>query len=450
MRDTGEAALMSGTVKLSAGGGVAFGNGHWGGASRPQRPLVRVWRSARRSVSRSGRGIALDASGPARPPRGRAKPAFALMLLLAIAAVAVAQYSTGRGPIPIAWLSVGPLLASLVLPPWITAGLAGWALLLGLGLVAGQPGPPGSPGILLSHLSVLVLLAAFAVANSALRTAAQRRLGQIRAVARVAQSALLREVPATVTAGRLASRYVSAAAAARVGGDVLEVVPDAARPRWLIGDTRGKGLPAVRLASVAMTSFRDACAQPGLSLPEVARVVDRSVTRAAGDEDFVTAVFAELDPHGWLQLVICGHPPPLRLTADGGLQALTPRAYATPLGLHPDLQPSTFAISPGERLVFYTDGLLEARDRAGRYFRLEDCAGTLRHPDLEAAADGLLRRLLAHTGRKLDDDVALLLLEATSPVPYRSRQPHDRDRAAAGPADLSLAGTGRPTGTGAA
>ncbi len=54
------------------------------------------------------------------------------------------------------------------------------------------------------------------------------------------------------------------------------------------------------------------------------------------------------------------------------------------------------------------------RDRAGRYFRLEDCAGTLRHPDLQAAVDGLLGRLLAHTRRKLDDDVALLLLEATS------------------------------------
>jgi hypothetical protein len=373
----------------------------------------------------------------------------ALMLLLAITGAAVVQYTTGRGFIPFAWLSVGPLLASLVLPPWSTAGLAGWALLLGLGLNLSQPGPRGL-GMLVAHLIVPVLLAAFAVANSALRTAAQRRLSQVRAVARVAQSALLREVPATVTAGRLASRYVSAAAEARVGGDLLEVVPDAARPRWLIGDTRGKGLSAVRLASVAMTSFRDACAQPGLSLPEIARVVDRSVTRAAGDEDFVTAVFAELDPHGWLQLVVCGHPPPLRLTAGGGLQALTPRAYATPLGLHPDIQPSTFTISPGDRLVFYTDGLLEARDRAGRYFRLEDCADTLRHPDLEAAADGLLGRLLAHTRRKLDDDVALLLLEATSPVPCEPRRSPDRDTTPARPAGLSLAGTGRPSGIGAA
>jgi phosphoserine phosphatase RsbU/P len=385
---------------------------------RPEPERRDSWEAAlmnRTTKFRAG-GIALDGPGPTEPSRGRAKRVFALVLFLVITAVAVAQYGTAHGLIPVAWLAVGPLLVSLVLPPLITAALAGWALLLGLGLMSGQP---GSVGMLASHLSVLVLLAAFAVANSALRTAAQRRLSQVRAVARVAQSAVLREVPATVTAGRLASRYVSAAAEARVGGDLLEVVPDAGRPRWLIGDTRGKGLPAVRLASVAMISFRDACAQPGLSLPEIARVVDRSVARAAGDEDFVTAVFAELDPRGWLQLVVCGHPPPLLLSAEGDLRALTPRAYATPLGLHPDVQTSTFSVNPGDRLVFYTDGLLEARDRAGRYFRLEDCRDTLRHPDLQAAADGLLGRLLAHTGRKLDDDVAVLLLEATAPPARR-------------------------------
>jgi phosphoserine phosphatase RsbU/P len=357
-------------------------------------------------------GIPRDMPEPSQLARALVQRVYALVLCLAITAVAVAQYRTGGGLIPVPWLAVGPLLASLVLPPRITAVLAGWAMLLGFGLIVDQP---GGPGRLASHLGELVLLAAFAVANCALRTAAQRRLSQVRAVARVAQSALLREVPATVAAGRLASRYVSAAAEARVGGDVLEVVSGGGHPRWLIGDTRGKGLPAVRLANVAMASFRDACARPGLSLPEIARVVDRSVARAAGDEDFVTALFAEFDPRGWLELVTCGHPPPLRLTADGGLQALNPSTYATPLGLHPDIQPSTFAVGVGDRLVFYTDGLLEARDRAGRYFRLEDCLDALRSTDLEAAADELLDRLLAHTRRKLDDDVAVLLFEATSP-----------------------------------
>jgi hypothetical protein len=390
------------------------------------------WSRLALSLVRSGRGIPLNVSGPSQPARVRAQQVFVALLGVAITAVAMAQYRMGHGPVTVAWLAIGPLLASLLLSPWITAALAGWAVVLSAGLIAHQPGPPGT---LVSHLSVLVLLAAFAVVNSALRTAAQRRLSQVRAVARVAQSALLREVPATVTAGRLASRYVSAAAEARVGGDLLEVVSHEDHSRWLIGDTRGKGLPAVRLASVAMTSFRDACAQPGLSLPEVARVVNRSVTRAAGDEDFVTALFADFDPRGWLELVTCGHPPPLRLTADGGLQALTPSAYATPLGLHPDMRASTFTVSPGDRLVFYTDGLLEARDRAGRYFRLEDCLDTLRRPDLEAAADELLDRVVAHTGRRLDDDVAVLLFEATPLLAPPEAEP------AAPPRDLYLTGS---------
>lgn len=370
-------------------------------------------RWAGRPGARRADGISLDASGPAASPGRNVRLVFAVGLLVSITASAVLVHAAGPGVVAAAWLAVGPLLASLVLSPRVTAVLAGWTLVLGVGLGLAEPRPLR---MAVSHLSVLMLLAAFAVANAVLRAAAQRRLGQVRAVARVAQSALLREVPAAVTAGRLASRYVSASAEARVGGDVLEVVADPVHPRWLVGDTRGKGLPAVRLASIAMTSFRDACAQPGLSLTEVARVVDQSVTRAASDEDFVTAVFAELDPGGWLQLVTCGHPPPLRLAADGELRALTPRTYATPLGLHPDLQPSTFSVSAGDRLLFYTDGLLEARDREGRYFRLEDCLDALRHLDLQAAVDGLLDRLLSHTRRKLDDDVALLLLEAASPA----------------------------------
>src|ERR1700722_15474996 len=355
------------------------------------------WRRMVLSLVRSRRGIPLNVSGPSQPGGVAAKRGFAGLLGLAITAVAVTQYRTGHGPSTVAGLAIGPLLASLLLRPLITALLAGWAVLLSLALSLHRPGPPGT---LVAPLSVLVLLAAFAVVNSVLRTAAQRRLSQVRAVARVAQSALLREVPATVTAGRLASRHVS----------------HGEHSRGLIGDTRGKGLPAVRLASVAMTSFRDACAQPGLSLPEIARVVDRSVTRAAGAEDFVTAVFAEYDPRGWLQLVICGHPPPMRLTPDGSLQPLTPAAYATPLGLHPDIRASTFTVSPGDRVVFYTDGLIEARDRAGRYFELNDGLDALRQASLDSAADKLLERLRAHTGRKLDDDVAVLIFEATSPL----------------------------------
>jgi serine phosphatase RsbU (regulator of sigma subunit) len=193
----------------------------------------------------------------------------------------------------------------------------------------------------------------------------------------------------------------------------MEVIADGANPRWLVGDTRGKGLPAVRLASIAATSFRDACAHPGLSLSEVARAVDLSVTRAAGTEDFVTAVFAELDPAGWIQLVTCGHPPPLRLSTSGELMPLAPAAFSTPLGLHPDLHLSTFSVRAGDRLLFFTDGLLEARDGAGQFFRVDQETQALSRPDLQAAVDELIDRLRAHTRDRLDDDVAVLLAEIT-------------------------------------
>jgi phosphoserine phosphatase RsbU/P len=382
------------------------------GASHPARR--RSWQAVFLRPLLAGYGIRLEPAGPV-PGTVPGSRIAGPLLAVAVAALASAQYATGR-PLAVAWLAIAPLLASLVLRPRRTALLAAWTVLLGLGLALHGPGPAGRPS---SQLSVLVLLAAFAVVNSALRNAAQRRLGQARAVARVAQSALLREVPGSVAAARLASRYLSASAEARVGGDVVEVIADGANPRWLVGDTRGKGLAAVRLASVAATSFRDACAQPGLSLAEVARAVDVSVTRAAGQEDFVTAVFAELDPRGWLQLVNCGHPPPLRLSADGELGELSPTAFATPLGLHPDLHPSTFSVRTGDRLLFFTDGLLEARDRAGDFFRVDQQTDALRRPDLQAAADELLERLRAHTRHRLEDDVAVLLAELTLTDPGR-------------------------------
>src|SRR6202035_355111 len=176
-----------------------------------------------------------------------------------------------------------PLLASLGLRPVRSALLAGWTVLLGLGLALETRGQAGR---LASSLAVLVLLSGFAVANSVLRLAAQRRLSQARTVARVAQSALLREVPRSVAAAQLASRYLSASAEARVGGDIVEVISDGTNPRWLVGDTRGKGLDAVRLARGAAPSFGAACADRALPLTEVARAVDLSVTRAGGDEDF--------------------------------------------------------------------------------------------------------------------------------------------------------------------
>ena len=228
---------------------------------------------------------------------------FALVLLVATVAVGLAEYSGGHGLIPIAWLAVGPLLASLVLSPRITAVVAGAAVLLAFWLVSNQPARPES---LVSRLSVLRAAGRVRRRQRGPATAAQRRLGQARAVARAAQSALLREVPATVAAGG-SPRGTCRRRRRRGWAGTCWRSSRTGPPRWLIGDTRGKELPAVRLASVAMTSFRDACAQPGLSLPEIARVVDRSSRGRRGRGLRDRRCSPNSTRTAGLQLVDCGH-----------------------------------------------------------------------------------------------------------------------------------------------
>jgi hypothetical protein len=76
------------------------------------------------------------------------------LLAGAVTAFAAAQYAIGRPVAPEAWLAVAPLLASLALRPPRTALLAGWTVLLGLGLALDVSGPPGR---LASSLAVLAL-----------------------------------------------------------------------------------------------------------------------------------------------------------------------------------------------------------------------------------------------------------------------------------------------------
>lgn len=76
-------------------------------------------------------------------------------------------------------------------------------------------------------------------------------------------------------------------------------------------------------------------------------------------------------------------------------------------------------LQTGQRLLLYTDGLVEARDASGRMFELQEQVTLLRDfPSLDGALEDLLKRLDAHAHPALtDDDVALVLCEATGDTP---------------------------------
>jgi serine phosphatase RsbU (regulator of sigma subunit) len=234
------------------------------------------------------------------------------------------------------------------------------------------------------------------------------RLAEVTRVAEAAQHAILAAPPAQIGPVALAARYVSAAAEALIGGDLFEVVERPGTVRLLIGDVRGKGLDAVRTATVVLGEFRAAAADID-ELTDVAVQIDRRLRPYLTDEDFVTAALAEIGNDGSFALVSCGHPPALLLSPDGIETVET--TSSPPLGLGAAPVAVTGSLKPGDRLFLYTDGIIEARDRQGQFVDLRRLLEPVRSDDLEASLDGVLTGLRSAVGGALADDLAMLAAE---------------------------------------
>jgi phosphoserine phosphatase RsbU/P len=230
-----------------------------------------------------------------------------------------------------------------------------------------------SPETTSAQLTRLALIAAggvLAVAASSARKRREARLADVLRVAEVAQRAVLPDVPDRIGMIRLTAHYESAAREASLGGDLYAALPTSYGVRLLIGDVRGKGLEAVRLASVILGAFRER-AHERADLRTLARDLDRAVQRVAEPEDFVTAALAQLDDDCCLSVVNAGHPPPL-LVRDGVTVPLLPSEPRPPLGLDGAPLLLTLQLRPKDRLLLYTDGMTEARRPGdGAFFPVE-------------------------------------------------------------------------------
>lgn len=238
------------------------------------------------------------------------------------------------------------------------------------------------------------------------------RLADVVRVADAAQRAILPELPQRIGPVGIAAAYRSSAAEATIGGDFFEAVPFRDGVRLVIGDVRGKGLAAIRTASLVLGAARF-LAEELTELDEVIATIDRRLRRHLGEEDFVTACIVEISPAGQYHLVSAGHPAPLLVRHS----AITPFQVSPspPLGL--DAHPVTVSgqLLLGDRLLLYTDGLVEARGQDGRFVPLERLVGGMADRELHEAVASVLQRLDAETSRA-DDDLALLAVEYV-PVP---------------------------------
>jgi serine phosphatase RsbU (regulator of sigma subunit) len=166
-----------------------------------------------------------------------------------------------------------------------------------------------------------------------------------------------------------------------------------------------------------LSAFRE-LAQNEPTLSAVAKRMHMILPRREGSEEFFRALLVAVRAEdGDVELVCCGHPPPLLLRGAQAsfLDALPP---SPPLGLldlgegwcHTTLVP----FRRGDRLLLYTDGVIEARDADGRFYPLPERAAALRHDDPGVFLDALAADLRRHAAGRLRDEAALLLVQGDS------------------------------------
>ncbi len=184
-----------------------------------------------------------------------------------------------------------------------------------------------------------------------------------------------------------------------LNGDILHVG---------IFDGMGHELESSLLSDVTVATYRHA-RRRGASLEDMYAAIDQLLRDRFDDGRFVTGQLAVLDvARGELRLLNAGHPGPL-LIRRGRVISLRGRRVALPLGLGDvgdgDVTEQVHALEPGDRLLFYTDGLTEARAPDGSLFGEHRLADTIeracsdQHPAAEA-----VRRLMLTLGEFRDHD----------------------------------------------
>ena len=307
--------------------------------------------------------------------------------------------------VPDTLFGLAPLIACAVLPASATAAFAATAVLL----VTWSGLWNGTWGDLQQWLVLLdvCLIGAAAVGIAYVRVRREHRFARVAAIAETAQRAILPKLP-PVQSALAAARYLSSVEGATIGGDLYDVCLEG-HTRFIVGDVKGKGVAAVEQAARVIRAFRQTAAARA-QLADVASGMHRYLAEFFGDEEFATALLVELGPTA-ITLTSCGHPPAILVTSRGTATYLDVPA-GLPLGIGDDFQQATIAWEPGDRLLLYTDGLSEARDRHGKFLPLLDIAPRLAAGTPEEALDTLLEEVRGHVPHAhLGDDLAVLLLE---------------------------------------
>ena len=201
-----------------------------------------------------------------------------------------------------------------------------------------------------------------------------------------------------------------------VGGDYYDVVRlSETQVALCIADVAGKGLPAALLMSNLQAALKSLLAEE-LSPRELCRRLNRTLCEVTPVSKFVSFFYAVLDG-ATNRFTYCnaGHNPPLLVRADGRVSELN--AAGAVLGQFPDwvYEQSDLELAPGDRLMLFTDGLVEASDQFNEPFGEQNLGRIARENSEKSAAqlmDALTQAASEHCGGKFQDDASMIVLRA--------------------------------------
>jgi sigma-B regulation protein RsbU (phosphoserine phosphatase) len=227
----------------------------------------------------------------------------------------------------------------------------------------------------------------------------ERRLERDLALARELQMRLLPQARPKLAHLDVAAKFIPARA---IGGDLYDFIPySLSRLGIVIGDVSGKGAPAAIYAALVSGILRShAPIEPGPA--EMLKAVNMSLAERRIEAQFVSLIYAVWEDEQRTLLVSnSGLPRPVYVH-DGKNQVI--EATGLPLGLFDDADYDefTFRMKPGDMFVFFSDGILDARNRKGELFGrgrvekiIEDCAGK----SADCVVDSLFKAAAEHSAR---------------------------------------------------
>jgi serine phosphatase RsbU (regulator of sigma subunit) len=217
-----------------------------------------------------------------------------------------------------------------------------------------------------------------------------------------------------------------------VGGDWYDVELSTRELTLVVGDASGKGIGAALMSTVAL-SFLRAERALGSNTKRIVERTNDALLDATDPGSFTTLIYATLNlQSGEVRWLNMGHPAPFLLRsrtaigAPGGDFVEGPRNRALGWFQEPGLAETVTRLEPGDRLLFYTDGWLEAKTPEGEVFGEHRFADTILRLASAGASD-IAERLVGEVERfaagKLEDDLTMLVVEFEgTPVPGRSME----------------------------